>query len=92
MDSRERCEHKEDHALDGSQRSAAQNLAQYNGRARNRSDKDRQKESLFAILDHRHHGEDRSEEDDQDQDTGIRVVEIMLLARSSARAERGSEA
>src|SRR5579864_44841 len=91
MNSGERGENKEKQTLDRRESGSAEHLAEHDGRSRDRRDKNGQQETFFAVLNDRHHGEDRGEEHDQDQSTRVEVVEIMLLA-SAGRLERGAEA
>ena len=86
-----RRKHKEDEALDGGKRGAAQHFSQHDRRARDGSDQNRQQESFFTIFDHRHHGEDAGEQDNHDQRAGIKVIQVVLLTGGATRAERRSK-
>ena len=91
MNPRKRREDEEDQSLDRRERRPAQNLAQHNRGTRHRRHQHGKQKALLAVLDDRHHGEDRSEEHDHDQRAGVEVVEIMLLPRPTARTKRSAE-
>ena len=78
--------------LRGSERGASENFSQNDGRPRNGRDQNRKQEAFLAVLDDRHHGEDAGEQHDHDERTGIKIVQIMLLALRVAGAEGCSEA
>ena len=91
MHSSERRENQKDHALDCRERGAAHHLAEHNRGARHGRDEHGKQKPFLAVFDHRHHGEDGSEEHDHDQRAGIKIIQVMLLAGSAAGAKRSSE-
>src|SRR5271155_352958 len=92
MHAREGREDQEDHSLERSERGAAEDLAEDDGGARYRSHHDGEQEAFFAVLDERHHGENRGEEDDHDESAGVEIIHVVLLALAGAGAERSAEA
>ena len=71
---------------------AAEHLAQDDDRAAHRRHQHGKQEAFFAVLNHRHHGKDGSEEHDHDESAGEKIVEIVLATGRSVRAKRGAEA
>ncbi len=92
VNSEQRRDYEEEHALQGCQRGAAQNLAQHDHRAMHRGHQHGEQKALVAILDQRHHGEDRGEEHDHHQRTGEEEVEIVLAASGDRIAKGIAEA
>jgi hypothetical protein len=90
MDSKQRSEDQEHHSLKGGERRPAQNLAEHDDGAADGSDQHGQQEALVAVLDERHHGEDRGEQHDHHQRAGEEEIEIVLAG--AAVAERGADA
>jgi hypothetical protein len=80
VDSDQRGEGEKDQPLNRRKRRTSQNFAQNDRGAWNGRDQHREQEAFFAVFDHRHHGEDRSEQYDHDQRAGIEVIQIVLLA------------
>ena len=85
-------ESQKDQALNRRQRGAAQHLAQHDRRARHRSHQHRQQKAFLAVFDHRHHGEDRSEQHDHDQRARIKIIQIVLLSGRVAGTKRTAKA
>ena len=85
-------EHQKDETLQRRQRRSAQHFAEHDHGAAHRRDQHREQEALFAVLDHRHHGEDGGEEHDHGQRAGKEVVKIMLAAGGPAGAKRAAKA
>jgi len=77
--------------LDGGERGASQYLSQNDGRARTGAPA-RKQEAFVPVFNHRHHGEDRSEENDHHQRAGVEIIEIMLLPGGLPRTKGGPKA
>src|SRR5208282_6552112 len=87
----ERREDQENQSLGGGERGAAQDFSQNNGRARHRRHQHRKQKTFVAVLDYRHHGENRGEEHDHHQRSGIEIIQIVLLAGGLSGTKRRSE-
>src|SRR6202035_710398 len=87
----ERSEDEEDNPLNSGESGAPENLAENDCGARDWGDQHREQESFFAVFNHRHHSENRGEEDDHNQGAGIEIIAVVLLTLASAGAKRGAE-
>ncbi len=92
MYAQRRSEDQEDEPLRGRQGRTAQHLAQYDDGAAHGRNQDGKQETLFAVLDHRHHGKDGGEEHNHDESAGKEIIEIMLAAGRAVGAKGSAEA
>src|SRR3954471_20038479 len=92
MHAGQRREEEKDQALDGSKGGAAEHLAEHDGRTRDGRSDDGEEEAFVAVLDERHHGEDRSEKHNHDDGAGEEVAEGMAAGSSVAGGEGAREA
>src|ERR1017187_2426437 len=91
MYSQRRSEDQENDSLRGRQGCATQHLAQNDHRTAYRRYPHRKQKGLFSVLNHRHHGEDRSEEHNHDESAREEIIEIVLAPGPSVGAKGGTE-